>query len=514
MTGFLYFNLFLRNYLKQLNKLFEMNMKLKIAFKTVACFVCCIGFNANGQIVNPSKSIEVYLLIGQSNMAGRGTVDAQSQITSDAILMLDKTNNWVVAKDPVHFDKPSAGVGPAISFARTMLKDKKNSQIGLIPCAWGGSPIKVWQPGAKYFENFPYDEAIQRAKIAIQKGVLKGILWHQGESDNDPKKAEVYLEKLKTLIVNLRRDLNAPNLPFVAGEIGYFNKENYINEIISKLPAAVENTAVVSAKDLTDRGDHLHFDTASARELGKRYAAAMKKLEQKPSDVTVIKRTQKPSKESGKPTVVLTFDDAEITHYNNVAPLLLKYGFDATFFVCDFPIKKAGEEKEFMSWKQIRELHKKGFEIGNHTGHHKNLTKLSPEDIKKEVSYIDEKCKEFGIPKPIALAYPGNRYDTISQRVLKEMGYRFARTGGAKYYKVNEDSKLAIPSYTVISSDKYKTRTMKALKDLKGEEVLVLTFHGVPDILHPDYSTSIDFLKEILQYLKENNIRVMAMKNL
>ncbi|WP_269227743.1 sialate O-acetylesterase [Flavobacterium eburneipallidum] len=477
----------------------KINVKCKIVSKIAICWIAFLGFNTYGQKVNKNKPLEVYLLIGQSNMAGRGTVDTQSLITSDVILMLDKTNNWVLAKDPLHFDKPSAGVGPGISFAQAMLHENKNIQIGLIPCAWGGSPIKVWQPGAKYFENFPYDEAIQRAKIAMQKGVLKGILWHQGESDNDPKKTEVYLEKLRILIATLRKDLNAPNLPFVAGEIGYFNKENYINTIINKLPDAVKNTAVVSAKDLTDRGDHLHFDTASSRELGKRYAVAMKNSQQKSTK---------------KPTVVLTFDDAEITHYNNVAPLLSEYGFNATFFVCEFPVKNASETKGYMKWSQILELHKKGFEIGNHTGHHKNLTKLSLEDIKKEVSYIDEKCKEFGIPKPISFAYPGNRNDSISQRVLKEMGYKFARIGGAKNYKVGVDSKLAIPSYTVISSDKFKPRTMKALQDLKADDTLVLTFHGVPDTIHPDYSTSIAFLKEILDYLKENNIRVIAMKNL
>ncbi len=475
-----------------------MTTKLKIT----ACLIACVGFNAFSQKANKSKPIEVYLLIGQSNMAGRGKVDAQSLITSDAILMLDKTNNWVLAKDPLHFDRASAGVGPGISFAQTMLKENKNIQIGLIPCAWGGSPIKAWQPGAKYFENFPYDEAIQRAKIAMQKGVLKGILWHQGESDNDPKKAEAYLEKLKTLIVNLRKDLNAPNLPFVAGEIGYFNKENHINAIINKLPNEVETTAVVTANDLKDGGDYLHFDTASARELGKRYAAAMKKLQQKTARATK------------KPTVVLTFDDAEITHYNNVAPILKEYGFNATFFVCEFPVKNPSQAKEYMNWSQIQELHKKGFEIGNHTGHHKNLTKLSLEDIKKEVSYIDDKCNEFGIPKPISFAYPGNRNDSISQKVLKEMGYQFARVGGAKNYKVGVESKLAIPSYTVISSDTYIKRTLKALQDLKAEDTLVLTFHGVPDTIHPDYSTSIAFLKEILQYLKEKEIRVIAMKNL
>jgi peptidoglycan/xylan/chitin deacetylase (PgdA/CDA1 family) len=475
-------------------------MKLKITVKIVVYLVFSISFNTHSQ-VDSSKPMDVYLLIGQSNMAGRGTLDEQSQITSKAILMLDKTNSWVVAKDPVHFDKSSAGVGPAISFAQGMLEDKKNVQIGLVPCAWGGSPIKVWKTGAKYFDNFPYDEAVQRAKIAMQKGVLKGILWHQGESDNDPKKAEVYLEKLKTLVDNLRKDLNAPNLPFVAGEIGYFNKENHINPIVNKLPAEAENTAVVSAKDLTDKGDHLHFDTRSARELGKRYAAAMKNLEQE-------------SFKAGKPRVVLTFDDAEISHYTNVANLLKKYGFNATFFVCEFPIRNQEEKKEYMDWKQISSLHKMGFEIGNHAGHHKNVTKLSPQDIKKEVSFIDEKCKEFGIPKPISFAYPGNRNDSTSQGILKEMGYQFARIGGSKYYKANEDSKLAIPSYTVISSAKYKERTLKALQDLKEKDVLVLTFHGVPDLIHPDYSTSIDFLKEILQFIKEKKFQVIAMKDI
>lgn len=477
-------------------------MKLKIAFKVAVCLVFSIGFNMHSQTTNSSKPMEVYLLIGQSNMAGRGTLDAQSQSTSEAILMLDKTNNWVIAKDPVHFDRSYTGVGPAISFAQAMLQDKKGVQIGLVPCAWGGSPIKIWQSGAKYFDSFPYDEAITRAKIAMQKGVLKGILWHQGESDNDAKKSEVYLAKLKTLVVNLRRDLNAPSLPFVAGEIGYFNKDNYINPIVNKLPGEVEHTAVVSAEGLLDKGDQLHFDTSSARELGKRYAAEMKKLE------------QKSSKKIRKPTVVLTFDDAEITHHRNVAPLLLKYGFDATFFVCEFPTRNPEEKKEYMDWKQIRLLHDMGFEIGNHTGHHKNVTKLSVEDIKREVRFVDEKCKEFGIPKPISFAYPGNRYDALSQGVLKEMGYQFARIGGAKYYNVNDDSKLAIPSYTVISSPKYKERTLNALQNLNGGDVLVLTFHGTPDVLDPDYSTSIDFLKEILEYIKEKEIKVIAMRNL
>lgn len=257
-----------------------MKIKFKMIFKIIAYLLLVIAFEAHSQTISEEKSFDVYLLIGQSNMSGRGVLDPKNNTIQENILMLDKDNNWVIAKDPLHFDKSIAGVGPGISFAKSMLKGHKKSKIGLIPCAWGGSPIKVWKSGAEYLDHFPYDEAIARVKIAIQKGgILKSILWHQGESDNDTEKAKIYLDKLKELIADLRRDLNAPNLPFVAGEIGRFNKKDIINEIINKLPAEVANTAVVSSKNLKDRGDHVHFNTLSAQKLGKRYAKAMKKLQ-------------------------------------------------------------------------------------------------------------------------------------------------------------------------------------------------------------------------------------------
>jgi hypothetical protein len=229
------------------------------------------------------SNFHVYLLIGQSNMAGRGPLDAESKQVNPRILMLDSLKQWVAATDPVHFDKPSmVGVGPAIGFAQEMLQhSKSNIKIGLIPCAWGGSPIKAWEPGAAYLTGHPYDDAIARTRVALQQGVLKGILWHQGESDNDTAHAAVYLDKLTQLIERLRTELQQPGVPFVAGEIGHFNKKTLINEVINQLPQHVRGTAVVSAKDLTDKGDQLHFDTKSARELGKRYARALQPLQRK-----------------------------------------------------------------------------------------------------------------------------------------------------------------------------------------------------------------------------------------
>lgn len=126
------------------------------------------------------SNFHIYLLIGQSNMAGRGMPDAASKIANAQILMLDSLNRWTPATDPVHYDKPkAAGVGPAISFAQETLGSNRNQKIGLVPCAWGGSPIRVWDPGAAYFKAHPYDDTIARTKLAMQQGVLKGILWHQ-----------------------------------------------------------------------------------------------------------------------------------------------------------------------------------------------------------------------------------------------------------------------------------------------------------------------------------------------
>lgn len=258
-------------------------MKIIARFSSIVCILLATIFSVNAQDKN-NQPDEVYLLIGQSNMAGRGVLDEKNtQVVSENILMLDKANNWVLAKNPLHFDKEFAGVGPGLGFAQKMLKSGKKIKIGLIPCAWGGSPIDVWVSGAVYLDHKPYDEAIERAKIAMQTGKLKGILWHQGESDNKQEKADIYLQKLQDLVANLRRDLNNPNLPFVAGEIGRFNPDDFINPIINKIPNVIINSAVVSSEGLTDKGDHLHFDSASAYILGERYAEAMSRLLKKKS---------------------------------------------------------------------------------------------------------------------------------------------------------------------------------------------------------------------------------------
>lgn len=88
-----------------------------------------------------------------------------------------------------------------------------------------------------------------------------------------------------------------------------------------------------------------------------------------------------------------------------VGPLLKKYGFGATFYVCEFP---GFEDKtKYMTWEQIRELSDMGFEIGNHSRSHGQMSRMSAEEIEAETAYIEEKCAEYGIPHPVTYAYPG-----------------------------------------------------------------------------------------------------------
>jgi len=233
------------------------------------------------------RNFHLYILAGQSNMAGRGKVIEQDNKTHPRVYVLNKDKEWELAKDPLHFDKPGiVGVGPGLAFGKAMAGYKERVKIGLIPCAAGGSPISSWTKGGYHNQtkSHPYDDAVIRAKAVIQHGVIKGIIWHQGESDSKPEKIKVYQAKLEELIGRFRRDLGDENLPFVVAELGDFyvaknpNAES-INRILENIPGIVENTACVDVSGLTHKGDVLHFDTRSSRQLGRRYAEQMIKLE-------------------------------------------------------------------------------------------------------------------------------------------------------------------------------------------------------------------------------------------
>lgn len=236
--------------------------------------------------LKPEK-FHLYLLAGQSNMAGRGKVETGDQTPHPRVWMLTRDNKWVPATDPMHFDKPDViGVGPGLVFGKKMADADTSVFIGLIPAAAGGSAIDSWQPGGYHDQtkSHPYDEAITRTHIAQQTGTLHGLLWHQGESDSKPELAATYQKKLTQLVERFRTEFRNDHLPIVVGTLGDFYVSHVpdaaqINAILRQLPTIIPYMACVDASGLTDKGDQTHFDTKSARELGSRYADAMQKLE-------------------------------------------------------------------------------------------------------------------------------------------------------------------------------------------------------------------------------------------
>ena len=232
----------------------------------------------------PDSSFHLYLLVGQSNMAGRGEISLSNQSTQHPnIFVLNKENNWVPAKHPLHFDKPKVvGVGPGMAFATSMSEAAPGVKIGLVPCAVGGTSIQVWVPAGydNATKTHPYNDALVRIKQAMKAGVFKGIIWHQGEADSNPKSAAEYLSNLKALVARLRSEMGNNSLPLVAGELGTFRTHyQIINDQLQKLPGIIKNSALANSQNLTHKGDTTHFDSRSADELGRRMAEKMKVLQ-------------------------------------------------------------------------------------------------------------------------------------------------------------------------------------------------------------------------------------------
>lgn len=245
------------------------------------------GLRADEAPTLPGRDhFHLFLLVGQSNMAGRGIVEEQDRVVHPRVLTLTKSNTWAPAVDPIHFDKRVAGVCLGRTFGIELAEADPSVTIGLIPCAVGGSPISSWETGGYHDQTktHPYDDAIARARVAMRAGVLKGILWHQGESDSSAKKAPLYEEKLHALIARFRTELETPQVPFVAGQLGIFEERPWnefrkqVDAAHRALPEKVSFAAFVPSDGLTPNADLVHFDAASLREFGRRYAAAYQRL--------------------------------------------------------------------------------------------------------------------------------------------------------------------------------------------------------------------------------------------
>ncbi len=219
-----------------------------------------------------------FLLIGQSNMAGRGFLNQVAPIHDEKIKML-RNGRWQVMSEPINYDRPFSGVGPAASFAMAWRGKNPDEEIGLIPCADGGSSLSEWMPGEALF-----DHAVMQAKLAKRISRIDGILWHQGETDCPVECVAVYEEKLEKMLGTLREELNLPDVPFLIGGLGEYLPDCTAHDYYTNAPELTahlthfadthENCFFVTAAGLSPNPDMLHFNAASQRKFGYRYFMA------------------------------------------------------------------------------------------------------------------------------------------------------------------------------------------------------------------------------------------------
>ncbi len=231
------------------------------------------------------ETVSSFLLVGQSNMAGRGHLNEVPPIENPNCYML-RMGRWQPMSEPINMDRSlfgngaRSGIGLSASFADRYARTY-GRKTGLIPCADGGTTAEQWLPGGVLF-----DHAVFQARLAMRSSHLQAILWHQGESDcTTDADFDAYPEKFLCILRALRRELGE-DLPIVIGEISAqvdpqiwktADRAPRFNQRLPKLAKELGNCAVASSAGLSLQ-DGIHFTAAAYRTFGIRYFEALQTL--------------------------------------------------------------------------------------------------------------------------------------------------------------------------------------------------------------------------------------------
>jgi hypothetical protein len=273
-------------------------MKIKIGL-SVLFLLLVMAMNT---FADPDPNFYIFLCFGQSNMEGfpgieeqdKKAVDKRFQVLAAVdVLELNRTKGkWYEAVPPLC--RANSGLCPADYFGRTMIANlPEKIKAGVVNISVAGCRIELFEKDnyqtyastapswmsniIKMYNGNPYQYLVDMAKLAQKDGVIKGILLHQGESNTNDKE---WPSKVKGIYDNLIKDLNlnAKEIPLLAGELVNADQGGAcasMNSIIAKLPETIPNSYVISSKGCTCHPDHLHFNPAGYRELGRRYAEKM-----------------------------------------------------------------------------------------------------------------------------------------------------------------------------------------------------------------------------------------------
>ena len=259
-------------------------MKLKFILAAVLSALCGYCSSASAQDVSGHEDYDVFLLIGQSNMAGRGYMaEGDEDVFDENVFLLDDAGNVVPARNPlnqfssVRKGLPMQRIGPGFGFAMKLSR-QTGRKILLVVNARGGTTISQWAKGDGG-EGY-YEEAVRRAQQAMEYGTLKAIIWHQGCGDS--RNTDTYMVNLAAFVRDLRADLGT-EVPFIAGELGQWRPNvAAFNEMIHTISEYIPDSDWVSSDGcmpiVTDKSNgepdlkDPHFDRTSQLLIGERYA--------------------------------------------------------------------------------------------------------------------------------------------------------------------------------------------------------------------------------------------------
>jgi len=281
-------------------------MKTKLSLiLMVILFVATSGIYAQ-KTKKPDPKFFIYLCFGQSNMEAGARPTEQDKVIDERFQMLAAVDNpklnrtmgnWYVATPPIN--RPENAMGPVDFFGRTMVKSlPKKYRVGVINVSVAGAKIELWgkdsyktyldsaatwmQNICKQYNGNPYQRLVDMARIAQKDGVIKGILIHQGESNPNDQE---WPNKVKAIYDNLMKDLNLnpKDVPFLAGELKSKEEHGvcypFNTDVLANLPKVLPNSYIISSSGVKGSPDQFHFSDAGMRELGRRFAVQMLKIQ-------------------------------------------------------------------------------------------------------------------------------------------------------------------------------------------------------------------------------------------
>lgn len=269
-----------------------------------ALFLLIVLLSLTTNAFSQDPNFYIFLCFGQSNMEGFPGVQEQDKTVDKRFQVLAAVDfpdlgrtkgNWYEAVPPLR--RRSTGLCPADYFGRTMVANlPERIRVGVVNVSVAGCKIELFDKDTyqtyastapswmttilKEYNGNPYAHLVEVARLAQKEGVIKGILLHQGESNTNDKQ---WPGKVKGIYDNLIKDLNlkAESAPLLAGELVNADQQGAcasMNAILAELPKTIPNSYVISSKGCSSRPDHLHFNAAGYRELGRRYAVQMLSL--------------------------------------------------------------------------------------------------------------------------------------------------------------------------------------------------------------------------------------------